>query len=113
MLSFRCVCHAVSTIIVCESLNAYIKKTYRKGYADEFGLIPTQLFESNQILKSYGFKMLSPESGSDVEMGMGWTVSESEEPRPMGPVQEWAFVKDFEAETQTPFQPVEDGTNPR
>ena len=47
-------CHAVSTIIVCESLNAYIKKTYRKGYADEFGLIPTQLFESNQILKSYG-----------------------------------------------------------
>lgn len=48
--------------------------------------------------------MLSPESGSDVEMGMGWTVSESEEPRPMGPVQEWAFVKDFEAETQTPFQ---------
>ena len=35
MLSIRCVCHAVSTIIVCESLNAYMKKPYRKRYADE------------------------------------------------------------------------------
>ena len=39
---------------IISMLNAYIKKTYRKGYADEFGLIPTQLFESNQSLKSYG-----------------------------------------------------------
>ena len=38
---------------IISMLNAYIKK-YRKGYADEFGLIPTQLFESNQSLKSYG-----------------------------------------------------------
>ena len=48
--------------------------------------------------------MLFPESESNSDVEMGWTESESEEPRPLGPLQEWAFVKDFESETQNTLQ---------
>ena len=48
--------------------------------------------------------MMSTESESNSDVEMGWTESENEEARPLGPLQEWAFVKDFESETQTTLQ---------
>ena len=56
--------------------------------------------------------MLSPESESNDDVEMGWTESEYEEARPLRPLQEWAFVKDFESETQTTLQLYKIGESP-
>ena len=68
-------------------------------------MLPTRSSQGTPCsLDAIEVEMLSPESDSHSDVETGWTVSESEEPHPLRPLQEWAFVKDFESETQTPFQ---------